>query len=58
MLKKAGIAPPGSDVRATTRGSKGLNLALASILKTEASILRRHNLRFGLSIYLLAAKNG
>jgi SAM-dependent methyltransferase len=58
VLKKAGLAPAGSDVRARTRGSDWLNRAMIAILKMEAAILRRGSLDFGfgLSIYLLADK--
>ena len=58
MLKKMGLAPEGSDVRSTTRGNQGFNQALACLLKCEAAILRRYNLPFGLSLFLLAAKPG
>ena len=57
ILKKAGFAPAGSDVRANTRGGSRLNQAMMHILKTEAAILRHHRFSFGLSIYLLAAKD-
>ncbi len=56
MLKKTGLAPEGSDVRGKTRGGDGLNRALTSVLKLEASILRRRSFSFGLSIFLLACK--
>ena len=58
MLKKAGLASPGSDVRENTRGSERLNRAMATILRLEAAILRRNSLNFGfgLSIFLLAVK--
>jgi ubiquinone/menaquinone biosynthesis C-methylase UbiE len=58
ILKKAGLAAAGSDVRANTRGNDRLNQTLTSILRLEAAILRRSNcnFRFGLSIFLLAAK--
>ncbi len=58
LLKKAGLAPAGSDVRAGTRGSNRMNRALTTILKMEALILRRvgFSFGFGLSIFLLAAK--
>jgi SAM-dependent methyltransferase len=58
VLKKAGLASAGSDVRARTRGSSRLNRAMTFILKMEAAILRRRisSFRFGLSIFLLAAK--
>jgi SAM-dependent methyltransferase len=56
LLKKMGLAPEGSDVRATTRGRSGLNRALASVLRFEAAILRRYSLPFGLSMFLLAVK--
>ena len=58
FLKRMGLAPEGSDVRATTRGRDGLNRGLASVLRFEAAILRRHGLPFGLSMFLLAVKNG
>jgi SAM-dependent methyltransferase len=56
ILKKAGLAPAGSDVRSSTRGSSGLNRAMTNLLKLEAAILRRSNFPFGLSIFLLAEK--
>ncbi len=57
-LKKAGLAPAGSDVRAITRGGDRLNQSLTSVLETEAAILSsgRFNFAFGLSIFLLAIK--
>jgi SAM-dependent methyltransferase len=54
-LKKIGLAPEGSDVRSTTRKG-GLNQMLASVLRFEASLLRRFSFGFGLSIFLLAKK--
>ena len=57
LLKKAGLAAQGSDVRARTRGSDRLNRVLKSILKLEAALLRRCNFGFGLSVFLLAAKS-
>jgi hypothetical protein len=59
ILKKAGLAAAGSDVRANTRGNDRLNRAMSSILRLEAAILRRSNCNFGfgLSIFLLAAKS-
>jgi SAM-dependent methyltransferase len=58
MLKKAGLAAAGSDVRANTRVNDRLNRAMTSILRLEAEILRRNkfNFGFGLSIFLFAAK--
>jgi SAM-dependent methyltransferase len=56
ILKKVGLAPGGSDVGARTRGGDRLNQAAMSVLKFEAAILRRFNLSFGLSIFLLAEK--
>lgn len=60
MLKKAGLAPAGSDVRPGTRGAKWMNSALLAILKTEAALLRRRDLRFpfGLSLFAVAGKPG
>ncbi len=57
ILKKAGLAPAGSDVRSNTRGGSLLNQAMAGILKMEAAILRRREFGFGLSIFLLAEKD-
>ncbi len=57
LLKKAGIAPAGSDVRSRTRGNRWLNKALTRLLETEAAILRYGNFSLGLSIYLLALKD-
>ena len=58
MLKKAGLAPAGSDVRAGTRGARWMNNALLAILKTEAAVLRTGGLRFpfGLSLFAVAGK--
>jgi SAM-dependent methyltransferase len=56
MMKKIGLAPEGSDVRSTTRGNRTLNGALTYVLKCEAAILRRCNLPFGLSLFILAEK--
>ena len=56
ILKKAGLAPAGSDVRSITRGSNGLNRAMINLLKLEAAILRRGDFPFGLSIFMLAEK--
>jgi SAM-dependent methyltransferase len=60
MLKKAGLAPAGSDVRARTRGAGPLNRALASVLRLEAAMLRsnKFGFGFGLSVFILAAKPG
>ncbi len=60
LLKRAGLAPTGSDVRPETRGSDRLNQAMTTVLRIEAAILRRFRFgfRFGLSIFLLAAKPG
>jgi SAM-dependent methyltransferase len=57
MLKKAGLAPAGSDVRPSTRGGSRLNQAMTGLLRMEATILRRRSFGLGLSIFLLAAKN-
>jgi SAM-dependent methyltransferase len=58
LLKKAGLAPAGSDVRSATRGGAGINRALASILRAEAAVLRGNRLDFpfGLSLFVIAAK--
>jgi len=56
MLKKAGLAPEGSDVRSRTRGGEGMNRAASSVLRFEAAALRRINFPFGVSIFLLAEK--
>ena len=58
MLKKAGLAPAGSDVRPGTRGAKWMNSALLAVLKTEAALLRRRGFRFpfGLSLFAVAGK--
>jgi SAM-dependent methyltransferase len=59
MLKKVGLASAGSDVRSNTRGSDQLNRLMTSILRLEASALRRSSFHFsfGLSILLLARKS-
>ena len=58
MLKKAGLAPAGSDVRPGTRGAKWMNSALLAVLKTEAALLRKRGFRFpfGLSLFAVAGK--
>jgi SAM-dependent methyltransferase len=56
MMKRIRLAPGGSDVRSTTRGNRLLNRALTCVLQSEAAILRRCNLPFGLSLFVLAAK--
>ncbi len=56
LLKRGGLAPSGSDVRATTRGSAPVNRFLLGILKAEASMLRRGRFAFGLSLFMVAAK--
>ncbi len=57
ISKKAGLAPPGSDVRPTTRGAYWLNGLLLRILKLEAAHLRRHDFGFGLSLFVVAGKS-
>jgi len=58
LLKKAGLAPAGSDVRPGTRGASWMNSVLLAILKTEAALLRgdRFTFPFGLSLFALASK--
>jgi SAM-dependent methyltransferase len=58
LLKRAGIGPPGSDVRDTTRGPDWLNGGLARLLRLEAAYLRRSSaaLPFGLSLIGLGRK--
>jgi len=58
ILKKARLAPAGSDVCATTRLGSRLNQWMTCVLKLEAAILRRTrwNFPFGLSIFILADK--
>jgi SAM-dependent methyltransferase len=58
MLKKARLAPGGSDVRPATRGTRRTNRILMSILESEAALLGRPQVRFptGLSLFLLARK--
>lgn len=56
LLKRGGLAPAGSDVRASTRGTAWMNRFLLGILQTEASILRHGRFRFGLSLFMVAAK--
>jgi SAM-dependent methyltransferase len=56
MLKRAGLAPEGSDVRSRTRGGEGVNRAATSVLRFEAAALRRVDFPFGVSILLLAEK--
>jgi len=52
------MVPPGSDVRARTRGGSLFNRAMTQVLEAEAAVVGRGNLNFsfGLSIFLLAAK--
>jgi hypothetical protein len=57
ISKKAGLAPSGSDVRSTTRGSSWFNGLLLRILKLEAARLRRHGFGFGLSLFVVAGKS-
>jgi SAM-dependent methyltransferase len=56
MLKRARLAPPGSDVRSSTRGASWLNSALRSVLKIEAAFLRKGSFSFGLSVFVVASK--
>jgi SAM-dependent methyltransferase len=58
LMKRAGIAPGGSDVRSSTRGPSGINSLLLSLLKLEAAILKNPRTRFwiGLSLVALARK--
>ncbi len=58
FLKKARLAPAGSDVRAATRGPKWINSGLRRILELEASFLRKpgSTLPVGLSLIAVARK--
>lgn len=56
ISKKIGLAPSGSDVRSTTRGSSWLNGLLLRILKLEAAYLRRHDFGFGLSLFVVGTE--
>jgi SAM-dependent methyltransferase len=58
LLKRAGIAPQGSDVRNTTRGPDWLNGSLSRLLLLEAAFLRRPRavLPFGLSLIATARR--
>ncbi len=58
MFKKTGLAPAGSDVRSTTRGTQGMNKALLAVLRWEATLLQRPRFRFpaGLSLFVLSHK--
>jgi SAM-dependent methyltransferase len=58
LLKKARLAPAGSDVHSGTRGGNWTNSLLRSLLKLEASILRKPatELPFGLSLVVVARK--
>lgn len=58
LLKKAKLAPAGSDVRPGTRGAKWMNHLFRSLLELEASILQKPatELPFGLSLVVVARK--
>jgi len=58
ILKKAGLAPAGSDVRSTTRGTEWMNRLLLTVLSREATLLQRTRFRFpsGLSLFIMANK--
>jgi hypothetical protein len=58
LLKKAGLAAPGSDVRAHSRGTNRTNSLLTSLLRLEARLLRPPGaeLPVGLSWILIASK--
>jgi SAM-dependent methyltransferase len=58
LLKKAGLAAPGSDVRSHSRGTNWTNSLLKSMLRLEARMLRRPHamLPVGLSMILVARK--
>jgi len=58
--KRAGLAPQGSDVRSSTRGTGWMNRMLLAILEAEAAMLRGGEFRFpfGLSIFAVAQKPG
>ncbi len=55
--KKAGLVPAGSDVRPTTRGSPWVNAFFLFLLKTEAALLSRCSLPYGLSLLVVAEKS-
>jgi len=58
FLKKASMAPAGSDVRRGIRGTRWMNSFFRSLLQLEASILRKPEASFpvGLSLMALARK--
>jgi SAM-dependent methyltransferase len=58
LLKKAGLAAPGSDVRAHSRGTNRMNSLLTFLLRLEARLLRHPGakLPIGLSLILVACK--
>ena len=56
ILKRIGLADAGSDVRPLGPRWQWLNLPLTRALEAEARLLRRMNLRFGLSAICLARK--
>jgi SAM-dependent methyltransferase len=58
LLKKAGLAPSGSDVCSGTRGNRLVNCLLSNLLELEAAILRNPRWRLwpGLSLLALARK--
>jgi SAM-dependent methyltransferase len=60
LLKRLGLADPGSDVKPLPAGFWWLNRALAGALRAEAALLRRArvNLPAGLSIICVAKKLG
>ena len=60
VLKRVGLADPGSDVKPLPAGFRWLNRGLDGVLRAEAAMLRRArvNLPAGLSIICVAKKPG
>lgn len=58
ILKRAGVAPQGSDVRPFTRGLPWVNRTLRGVLAAEAALLGMPRLRFpfGLSFVVIARR--
>ena len=54
LLKRARLAPRGSDVSPVTRGPDWLNRALRSLLELEAAFLRARHTRLPLGLSLMA----
>ena len=56
VLKPIGLSEPGSDVKPFGPGWDWLNRGLTSVISSEAHLLKRTNLPFGLSAICIAQK--